>query len=100
MTAVTADEAAIGAIPWGSCPSAQAAETGRGGNDLPCCVHVSHDGQDSAGYHVSLFCCWCGTAVPAAVAGLPPRTPSSRRHGPIAGGCRPARRGDVSLSRR
>ncbi len=88
------------AIPWGSCPSAQAAEAGREGNELPCCVHVADDGHGASGRHVSLFCCWCGTAVPAPVAGLPPRAPPSSRHGPIARGCRPARRSDVAPSRR
>jgi hypothetical protein len=100
MATVTAERVEAAASPWGSCPSSQAAETGREGNGLPCCVHVSDDGEDSTGRQVSLFCCWCGTAVPASIAGLPPRMPSSRRHGPIARGCRPARRTDVAFSRR
>lgn len=96
----TAGQVEAMADQWDSCPSARAAEAGREGNALPCCVHVSDDGLDSSGHHVTLFCCWCGTAVPAAMAAPPPRTHASLRHGPVARGCRPARRADVAFRRR
>ncbi len=91
----------LATTPWSSCPSSHAAEPGRSGNDLPCCVHAADDSGGSLERHVSLFCCWCGTALVVESAdAIPPRTASARRHGPVGRGCRPARRADLAAPRR
>lgn len=73
-------------VEWNCCASSQPVEAGRGGDGLPCCVHVADDSLGSAVPAVTLFCCWCGKALLATGHAAPPPRPTStsKRHGPLA----------------